>query len=149
MASLTNLKQNELNNWRLKYVNALLTHWHNLESSDCPCSSILISASQMRTILAKRVWPQAKSPLGFSLRMWEQLLLSSFDSALVDIPFIVSGIGSILLLFPLTYTLDLFAAALHVHWTWVWKSQSCLWCIYCWIALMQTWNQRLVALQGG
>jgi hypothetical protein len=43
------------------------------------------------------------------------LLLSSFDSALVDIPCIVSGIGSILLFFPLTYTLDLFAAALHVH----------------------------------
>ena len=41
------------------------------------------------------------------------LLLSSFDSALVDIPCIVSGIGSIF--FPLTYTLDLFAAALHVH----------------------------------
>jgi hypothetical protein len=32
------------------------------------------------------------------------LLLSSFDSALVDIPCIVSGIGSILLFFPLTYT---------------------------------------------
>ena len=44
------------------------------------------------------------------------MLLSSFDSTLVDIPCIVSGIGSILLLFfPLTHTLDLFAAALHVH----------------------------------
>ena len=43
------------------------------------------------------------------------LLLSSFDYALVDIPCIVSGIGSILLFFPLTYTLDLLAAALHVH----------------------------------
>jgi hypothetical protein len=43
------------------------------------------------------------------------LLLSSFDSGLIDIPCIVSGIGSILLFFPLTYTLDLFAAALHVH----------------------------------
>ena len=43
------------------------------------------------------------------------LLLSSFDSALVDIPCIVSGIGSILLFFPLTHTLDLLAAALHVH----------------------------------
>ncbi len=39
----------------------------------------------------------------------------SFDSALVDIPCIVSGIGSILLFFPLTCTLDLLAAALHVH----------------------------------
>ena len=43
------------------------------------------------------------------------MLLSSFDSAVVDIPCIVSGIGSILLCFPLTYTMDLFAAALHVH----------------------------------
>jgi hypothetical protein len=43
------------------------------------------------------------------------LLLFSFDSALVDIPCIVSGIGRILLFFPLTYTLDLLAAALHVH----------------------------------
>jgi hypothetical protein len=34
------------------------------------------------------------------------LLLFSFDSSLVDIPCIVSGIGSILLFFPLTYTLD-------------------------------------------
>jgi hypothetical protein len=34
-------------------------------------------------------------------------------------------------------------------WTRVCNSQSCLWCIYCWIALMQTWNQRLVALEGG
>jgi hypothetical protein len=33
-------------------------------------------------------------------------------------------------------------------WTRVCNSQSCLWCIYCWIALMQTWNQRLVALEG-
>ncbi len=38
-----------------------------------------------------------------------------FDSKLVDIPCIVSGIGSILLFYPLTYTLDLFAAALHVQ----------------------------------
>jgi hypothetical protein len=38
-----------------------------------------------------------------------------FCSFLPDIPCIVSGIGSILLFFPLTYTLDLFAAALHVH----------------------------------
>ena len=29
------------------------------------------------------------------------------------------------------------------------NSQSCLWCIYCRIALMQTWNHRLVALEGG
>jgi hypothetical protein len=43
------------------------------------------------------------------------LLLSSFDFALVDIPCIVPGIGSILFCFPLTYTLDLFPAALHVH----------------------------------
>ena len=34
-------------------------------------------------------------------------------------------------------------------WTRVCSSQSWLWCIYCWIALMQTWNQRLVALEGG
>ncbi len=51
------------------------------------------------------------------------LLLSSFDSALVDIPCIVSGIGSILLFCPLTYTLDLFAAALHVH-----KCTKVHWC---------------------
>jgi hypothetical protein len=38
-----------------------------------------------------------------------------FDSELVDIPCIVSGIGSILLFYPFTYTLDLFAATLHVH----------------------------------
>jgi hypothetical protein len=29
------------------------------------------------------------------------------------------------------------------------NSQSCLWCICCWIALMQTWNQILIALEGG
>ncbi len=34
-------------------------------------------------------------------------------------------------------------------WTRVCNSQSYLWCIYWWIALMQTWNQRLVALEGG
>ncbi len=33
-------------------------------------------------------------------------------------------------------------------WTQVCNSQSCLWCIYCRIALMQTWNQKLVALEG-
>ncbi len=44
------------------------------------------------------------------------VFFSFFDSALVDIPCIVSGIGSILLFFfPLTYTLDLLAPALHVH----------------------------------
>ena len=43
------------------------------------------------------------------------MLLSSFDSAVVDIPCIVSGIRNILLCFPLTYTMDLFAAALLVH----------------------------------
>ncbi len=47
--------------------------------------------------------------------LWGFLLLSSFDSTLVDIPCIVSGIGSTLLFFPLTYTLDLLAAALHLH----------------------------------
>ena len=41
------------------------------------------------------------------------LLLSSFDSMLVDIPCIISGIRSFF--FPLTHTLDLLAAALHVH----------------------------------
>ncbi len=33
-------------------------------------------------------------------------------------------------------------------WTQVCNSQSCLWCMYCWLALMQTWNQKLVALEG-
>jgi hypothetical protein len=53
------------------------------------------------------------------LRLVFFLFLSSFDSALVDIPCIVLGIRNILLLllfFPLTYTLvDLLVAALHVH----------------------------------
>jgi hypothetical protein len=44
------------------------------------------------------------------------LLFSSFDSALVDKPCIVSGVGSICYyFFPLTYALDLCAAALHLH----------------------------------
>ena len=42
-------------------------------------------------------------------------LFLPFDYELVDIPCIVSGKGSILLFYPLTYTLDLFAAALHVQ----------------------------------
>ena len=42
-------------------------------------------------------------------------LLSSFDSSLGVIPSIVSGIWGIFYFLPLTYTLDLFAAALHVH----------------------------------
>jgi hypothetical protein len=44
------------------------------------------------------------------------LLVSSFDPALVDIPCIVSGKGSICYFFhSQTYTLDQFSAALHVH----------------------------------
>jgi hypothetical protein len=130
-----------------------------------------------------------------------------FDSALVDIPCIVSGIGSIFLFFYIIFSTHIYigsisscfactqvyqsplglwpTAAIHNcicpsnhflplkqsswnlprylnlvksqmknfagtgDWTQVCNSQSCLWCIYCWIALMQTWKSEIGSSRGG